>query len=195
MDDIKDRIEALKQKAAALVDGQMRAHVSADCPAEVEEQFWRRVVAFESAPEVEVEPFQLLAESGLSLPSPETLEDAALTSKLWEVIHGLAAIGVYLYSTDHLTDRELYVRLWRDVLRDPMELTNDDGGVWIVDLAGSGSEEDLLVYLKYYADEEARRRWAQEWPDDPLPLAEDPPFDRDRHLPQAFIDRESSPSR
>ena len=98
MDDIKDRIEALKQKAAALVDGQMRAHVSADCPAEIEEQFWRRVVASESAPEVEVEPFQLLAESGLSLPSPETLEDAALTSELWEVIHGLAAVGVYLYT-------------------------------------------------------------------------------------------------
>jgi hypothetical protein len=195
MDDIRHRIEVLKQQANTLANGQMMAHRSEDCPAEVEEQFWKRVVAFESAPEVEVEPLQVLLEAGLTVPPTEALEDAALTSKLWEVIHGLASIGVYLYFTDHLSDRELYVRLWRDVLRDPMELTNDDGSAWHVDMAGGGNEEDILVYLKYYADDDARRRWAQEWPDELMPPAENPPFDRDRHLPQAFAGWESSPGR
>ncbi len=174
MDDIKHRIEVLKQRANALANGQMMAHTSEDCPAEVEEQFWERVVAFESAPEVEVEPLQVLLEAGLTVPPPEALADAALTSKLWEV-------------------SELYVRLWRDVLRDPMELTNDDGVAWHVDMAGGGTEEDTLVYLKYYADDDARRRWAQEWPDELVPLAENPPFDRDRHLPRAFAGWDSSP--
>jgi hypothetical protein len=55
----------------------------------------------------------------------------------------------------------------------------------MIDLTGSGSDEDNLTYLKYYADEEHRLRWAQDWPDDPMPEHEDTPFDRDRFLPQS----------
>jgi len=191
MDDINDRIEKLKQQAEALAGGKVKSGFSPDCPPEMQETFWKQVLAFEATPAVE--PLQKLLESGMTLPPPDALENAALTITLWEVIHGLASIGVYLYFTDHLSDRELYVRLWRDVLRDPMELTNDDGSAWHVDMSVGGSEDDSLVYLKYYADDDARRRWAQEWPDDPLPPAENPPFDRDRHLPQGFVGRESSP--
>ena len=36
----------------------------------------------------------------------------------------------------------------------------------------------------YYADEEDRRMWAQEWPDYPMPDTAELPFDRDRHLPE-----------
>ena|SRR6267378_2874887 len=46
-DDIDVRIEKLKQEANALANGQMRSHVSEDCPADVQEQFWRHVIAFE----------------------------------------------------------------------------------------------------------------------------------------------------
>jgi hypothetical protein len=190
MDDINDRIEKLKQQADALTGGKMKSGFSPDCLPEMQETFWKQVLALEATPAVE--PLQKLVESGMTLPSPEALDDTALTSKLWEVIHGLASLGVYLYFTDHLSDRELYVRLWHDVLRDPMELTDDDGSAWYVDMASGGSEEDSLVYLKYYADEDARRWWTQEWPDDSLPPAEKPPFDRDRHLPQGFVDPESS---
>jgi hypothetical protein len=38
--------------------------------------------------------------------------------------------------------------------------------------------------LKFYADEEARRSWRKEWPDDVVPEPEIPPYDRDRHLPE-----------
>ena len=190
MDDINDRIEKLKQQAEALTGGRMKSGVSPDCSPEMQERFWKQVLAFDTTPAVE--PLQKLVESGVTVPSPEALEDAALTSKLWEVIHGLASIGVYLFFTDHLSDRDLYVRLCRDVLRDPMELTIDDGSAWHVDMSSGCSEEDTFVYLKYYADDEARRRWAQDWPDDRLPPTERPPFDRDRHLPQAFAGGESS---
>jgi len=57
----------------------------------------------------------------------------------------------------------------------------------MIDLTGSGSEEDNQIYLKYYADAEHRIQWALDWPDDIIPDHENPPFDRDRHLPQSPI--------
>ena len=53
-----------------------------------------------------------------------------------------------------------------------------------LDVLGGGSEEDLHLNLKYYADEEERRDWAKDWPEEPMPAHEDLPYDRDRHLPQ-----------
>jgi len=72
-------------------------------------------------------------------------------------------------------------------LREPMVIMPDNPDfAYHIDLVGSGSEEDI-VYLKYYADEEARRRWAADWPSERLPDHELPPFDRDRHLPQGRL--------
>jgi hypothetical protein len=38
--------------------------------------------------------------------------------------------------------------------------------------------------LKYFADEEWREDWLKQFPDYSMPDAEDPPYDRDRLLPQ-----------
>jgi hypothetical protein len=38
--------------------------------------------------------------------------------------------------------------------------------------------------MKYYADEQWRRRWQEDFPDFTMPDHEDPPYDRDRLLPQ-----------
>ena len=59
----------------------------------------------------------------------------------------------------------------------------------MIDIAGSGSEEDNQIYFKYYADEDYRNQWKQDWPDDVIPDHEDPPFDRDAKLPQSIHDR------
>ena len=53
-----------------------------------------------------------------------------------------------------------------------------------VDMVGSGSDEHIQLWLRYYADEEDRRSWAREWPSDPIPARAKPPFDRDRFLPR-----------
>jgi hypothetical protein len=45
-----------------------------------------------------------------------------------------------------------------------------------------GSDEDNPLYLKYYADEGWRRQWHKNWPKDPIPRHEDPPYARDRLL-------------
>ncbi|MEI7869901.1 MAG: hypothetical protein WCI11_18595 [Candidatus Methylumidiphilus sp.] len=59
----------------------------------------------------------------------------------------------------------------------------DGDSAWHVDLVGSGSEEDIERYLRYYADEKTRQDWAKDFPDDVVPEHETPPYDRDRHLP------------
>jgi hypothetical protein len=190
LDDIKRRIEVLKQRANALANGQMMAQTSEDCPAEVEEQFWKNVLAFENAPEVQ--PFDELVRAGLTLPPAEELDDLALTAALWAMIRGLEELGVYLEFTNHLSDRDLYVRLWSSVLREPMALTPDDAdAAWHIDVSSSGSDDDgVEAYLMYYADEETRRRWAEESPDCPVPERREPPFDRDRYLPSVWASRE-----
>jgi hypothetical protein len=58
---------------------------------------------------------------------------------------------------------------------------------YMIDLTGSGSEEDNQTFLKYYADENYRQQWARDWPDDNIPDHEDAPFDRDRFLPQSPV--------
>ena len=51
-------------------------------------------------------------------------------------------------------------------------------------MVGSGSEEDMELYHRYYADDEARAAWARSFPDDVIPPKEKPPYDRDRLLPK-----------
>lgn len=114
------------------------------------------------------------------------MDDLQLEAKLWEVIEALARMRVFLGQTDHLNDRALYTLLWLDLLREAAkDLPHDDSSAWDIDLLGSGSEEDTYLYLKYYADDAARRQWSADFPNDEMPEHADPPFDRDRRLPQA----------
>jgi len=187
----EERIEDLKKKLDELSDGSVVFGNAPDLPPEIEEDFLKYVVDFENAEQVS--PLQVLTDSGISLPSPEQLDDEALTCRLWEMIEGLATQRVYLHSTDHLSNRELYSELWNDHLQEPTVVPGplSDFNCHI-DLAGSGSEEDIEVYLRFYADEEDRAHWAQEWPDEPIPDHEPLPFDRDRHLPDPYRERDRS---
>jgi hypothetical protein len=149
---------------------------------ELREQFWERVVAFEEAEWVT--SFDQLVQGGMELPAPEELDDSQLSAKLWEVIRGLATLRTFLYSTDHLSDRELYEELWHEVLREETpDMPINESSACHIDLVSSGSEHDNELYLRYYADEEERQRWAKDWPNDAIPEHEALPYDRDRHLP------------
>ena len=160
---------------------------SGNCSAEVKEQLQKNIDAFEQAKWSQ--PFQVLAESGISLPPPDGLADTELNAKLWEVINALALMEVYLEHTDHLNDRELYILLLGDVLLEKMVFQSGDMKLaCYIDLIGSGSEEDNNIYLKYYADENDRTLWAREFSGEPSPDRERLPFDRDRHLPKPELE-------
>lgn len=180
-----ERLEAvrdLQRRAEAFVSGELSVFESEDMPLGLREQFWEHVAAFEEAEWIT--SFELLEQGGMALPPPDELDDSQLSAKLWEVIRGLAMLRTFLYSTDHFSDRELYEALWHELLREenPVMPINEDSACHI-DLVSSGSEADNELYLRYYADEEARREWAQDWPDDVIPAHETPPYNRDRQLP------------
>jgi hypothetical protein len=149
---------------------------------ETRAQFWMKVAAYEQAPSTT--HFQLLEESGIELPAPESMGDEHLAAKLWEMIEGLARLRIFLSQTNHLSDRQLYELLGHDVLREAVkDLPLAATSVWHIDLAGSGSTDDTKLYLMYYADEDLRQQWAADFPDDEMPEHVEPPFDRDSYLP------------
>ena len=155
-----------------------------EMPADLEEEFLRHVLEFETSEPMSL--FRLLENSGLDLPLPENLDPEVLSAKLREIVDRMASMGAYLLHTNHLSDSELYAYLYNDGLREEAVLFPENPSyAYMIDLTGSGSDEDNQVYLKYYADDEHRRRWAMDWPGDVMPDHEEPAFDRDRHLPKS----------
>jgi hypothetical protein len=182
-DEREKRIEELQRRAKELAGGEMKSGELESTPPEVKEGFWKHVVEYEEAPWTT--HFQQLERAGLSLPAPETLNDQEVTAKLWELINKMAQMRILLEDTDHLSDRELYTTLWSDELREETKdiLLDQDSACHYQMLSG-GSDEDNQLYLKYFADEKWREWWRKDYPDDPMPDHEDPPYDRDRLLPQ-----------
>lgn len=181
--DQEERIAKLRQEVQRLGGGTMSLE---SMPADMEEEFLRHVLEYESAEPISL--LRLLENSGLEVPPPDQLDDENLTFKLKEIIARMASLGAYLLHTDHLSDRALYEYLYHDGLREEAVLFPENPSyAYMIDLTGSGSEEDNQIFLKYYADEQYRRQWANDWPDDLLPDHEPPPFDRDRFLPQSPI--------
>jgi hypothetical protein len=177
------RIESLRKKVNELAGSEAVQGIN-ETPPEVAEGFLNYIAAWEEAPDVT--HFKQLESAGVSLPAPETLNDNDLTLKLWEVIDKLAYYRAYLHETNHLSDRALYTLLWEEILPgETKDLSLVAGTNCQIPLLGSGSEEDNELYLRFYADDEFRRQWEKDFPEEALPEHKEPPYDRDRFLPQA----------
>jgi hypothetical protein len=178
------RINELKEKAKELAGGEMTSFEAEDADPEVLEAFWQSVVDVESGGLTS--SHEQLAQAGVALPPPGDLTDQQTADKLREIVARLAERGTFLLSTDHLSDRELYARLWSDVLHEtmPAACVGSARGVFIIDLVSSGSEEANELYLRYYASQETRDLWLKEFPDYEMPPRQSPPYDRDRTLPK-----------
>ncbi len=175
------RINELRAEAEDLGLGE--GYINPDSPPEMEEQFLRNVIDYENAPLST--DFQRLQSAGIDLPAPETLDDAGVSAKLWEVIHALAKMNTFLYATDHMSDRELYEQLWNESLREESP-SFPPGSGWNhhIDAVSSGSDDENDAYLRYYADEETRERWKRDFPTEEIPPHEEPPYKRAHLLPQ-----------
>ena len=91
------RIDELRQKIREATGESPVFGTINGCPPEVEEAFLKSVLAYEIAPKKTL--MDALVESGLSVPAPDDLPDTELSSKLWEVIHGLLGLHVSIGNT------------------------------------------------------------------------------------------------
>src|SRR4030095_9137435 len=177
------RIERMKREPDDLAGGSMISGAFGHVPRELEENFLTRVGEFEKAPWDT--NFNRLVQRGVEMIPPPELDDRKLRVKLQEVLCALAAMRCFLCDTDHLSDRELYTWLWSDGLREETPDLSQLGGAWHTSPIGSGTDEDIAIFLKYYASEKERRRWKADFPIDPLPPHCALPYNRDRSLPRA----------
>ncbi len=176
-------IEEMKTELEELSNGKMVMHSEGILPPDLEEQFLDNVLAFERAEQVTHK--DLLVRDGIALPPTNEMNDEELAFKLIEVIHTLADHRIYFYHTNHLSDRDLYAQLREDALNDsgpdfPPEIEMNCH----IDMSECGDSDHELLWLKYYADEHALQHWAKDFPATVIPPHEEPPYDRDRNLPQ-----------
>jgi hypothetical protein len=147
---LRDQLEPFFDESIALVD-------VTEMSTSEENQFLASMLNWEYAP---VLPISQWFEPELSLPLPETLSNRDLSKMLWDTLQRLAEQNIYLQYTDHLSDRELFCILVRDILtatEKKLDISNNSI-VWrLVD-----NESDPDIWLAYYATDEQRYLWQLE---------------------------------
>jgi len=141
-----------------------------------ENDFLTSLLAWEKAP---VLPIAQWFEPELTLPDQHTLTDTEVKHQLHQVIGRLYEKNIWLIHAEHLSDRQLYCLIVRDIL--PAQEKK-------VVLAGKclkwrclDVEQDEESWLRFYASEEERQRWLE---DTCLRLPPKETFPFPRKLPQ-----------
>jgi hypothetical protein len=142
-------------------------------PTPVENEFLASMLAWERAP---VLPIAQWFDPPLDLPQPDALADDDLRRLLLDTVRKLFDKRIVLDFTDHLSDRQLYCLIFRDILPSREKKIDNPNNYLHWDCAGVS--EDAQVWLRYYATEEERSDWAEQFPDDELPPRETPPYKR-----------------
>ncbi len=138
----------------------------------MENEFLASMLAWERAP---VLPISLWFEPELTLPHPDRLDDQAVHELLWETIHRLYEKRIVLELTDHLTDRQLYTVIYRDILPSPEKKVDLPKNYLHWHCLDDAADPD--IWLRYYACEEEREGYAEESGME-LPPSESPPYPR-----------------
>ena len=162
---LRDELEPFYDESLARVN-------STVVPTPVENEFLASMLAWERAP---VLPIAQWFTPELKLPQPDQLTEAAAHALLWQTVEQLFEKRIVLDFTDHLSDRELYCMIFRDILP-TLEKKIDAAGNYLhwdcADVCG-----DPQTWLRYYASDEERENWAADT-DEPLPDREKPPHPR-----------------
>jgi hypothetical protein len=143
-----------------------------ELPTPVENEFLASMLAWERAP---ILPISQWFEPELKLPPPDVLDEQQLHDRLWDTIQRLFDRRIVLDFTDHLSDRELYCLIYRDILPCSEKKIDSLTNYLHWDCADVGG--DPTTWLRYYATPQERRAWAEDFPE-PLPRREAPPFRR-----------------
>lgn len=134
---------------------------------------------------LDARPLDYLETRGITFPDPAALDDTQITETLWRMIHALAEIRIFLEMTNHLSDRELYEKLWSTDLREVIMFSPEDhNSASHLPMLSEGTGDD--AWLRYYADERDREYWRTSFPDVIVPPHEEPPYARDAMLPSRW---------
>ncbi len=122
-------------------------------PLRKENEYLASMLAWERAPALAIASWFT---PRLELPPPETLSDDQLHRWLWWTIDRLYSQRIVLRFTDHLSHRELYRVIYRDILPSCEKK---------IDLPGKCLEwrcvEDTETWLRFYADAIERRQYQE----------------------------------
>jgi len=141
-------------------------------PLSAENEFLASMLAWEQAP---VLPIFKWFEPEMRLPRPEVLQDDDLHQILWDVLHKLFEKRIVLDFTDHLSDRQLYCLIFRDILPAREKKLEAQNNYLHWDCTGLAGDPEL--WLTYYASEQERDDWAEMYRL-PVPPHLDPPYPR-----------------
>ncbi|TWU00060.1 hypothetical protein Pla108_10040 [Botrimarina colliarenosi] len=168
--ELRDQLDPLFDESIDVVDvGRMSTPHEND--------FLESMLAWERAPML---PIGQWFDPPLVLPEPDRLEADEISRLLTQTVETLFTKNVVLDFTDHLSDRQLYTLVARDILP-AFEKKLDRQGTYLHwDCANLG--EDAEAWLRYYASPEERDMWQEETGED-LPPASEAPFVR--KLPKA----------
>ena len=147
-------------------------------PTAQENRFLESMLAWEQAPLV---PVARWFDPPLALQPGCTLDDDQLREGLWRVIEALYAKRIVLDFTDHLSDRELYALIRRDILPAPVKRVDLPDNFFHWDCSAAAGD-DPTAWLTYYASDEEREAWRLESGREPPPRAVPP---HPRALPAA----------
>jgi len=141
-------------------------------PTPRENEYLASMLAWERAPVLAIADW---FDPPLEMPRLSMLDDEQVHTKLWGVIRQLHTKRIVLDFTDHLTDRQLYCLIFRDILPSLEKKIETSRHFLHWDCADVGGDPD--VWLRYYASEEERQMWAEQF-DGALPPHESPPYPR-----------------
>lgn len=162
---LRDELEPFSDDSLALIQARR-------LPTARENEYLASMLAWERAPAL---PIKDWFDPPLEIPPPNQLDDQQLTAILWDTIYRLYEKRIILRFTDHLSDRELYCVLYRDILpacEKKVDLP-DNYLLWHC----LDAEEDPQTWLRYYATARERKQWAAAT-GQPLPPAQVPPYPR-----------------
>ena len=162
---LRDQLEPYLDESVYLVD---LDSMSTDR----ENQYLQSLLAWEKAP---VRPIAQWFEPELVMPNPDTLSDEELHQTLHQTIGRLYEKNISLHFTDHLSDRQLYCLIMRDILPSPekqVELPET-----MLNWRCLDENRDEEYWLRHSASDEHRNLWAFET-GLRLPPKEEPKFRR-----------------
>lgn len=162
---LRDELEPFLDEAVQLVD--LRR-----LPTQTENEFLQSMLEWERAPML---PISQWFQPELVLPHPDTLSNRQLHQVLWETIHRLYSQRIALDFTDHLSDRELYCLIYRDILPScEKKISRSQAFLHWYCLDAADNPE---IWLRYYASPQERAAWRAD-SGLPLPPSQPPPFPR-----------------